>query len=160
MPLIRSSAVFSECRLYRYQLTRTWNPRLPKLVWCMLNPSTADAWKDDPTIRRCIGFSSAWRYGGLAVVNLYALRATDSSELWEVDDPVGPDNDDTICQTVEGADVIAAWGAGSKGDRAWTVSELIRQEAKSFRCLGVTAEGHPRHPLFLPKATSLIVYHQ
>ena len=78
----------------------------------MLNPSTADAERDDPTIRRCIGFSRAWGFGGAEMVNLFALRSTDPGRLREAADPVGPGNVAHIADAARGAtQVIAAWGA-------------------------------------------------
>ncbi len=90
------SAVLSECARYRYRLDRAWerdDHGLGTVTWVMLNPSTADADVDDPTIRRCIGFSKAWGYNALTVVNLFAWRATSPRDLCAVEDPVGPDNE-------------------------------------------------------------------
>src|SRR5450755_1416997 len=87
------SAVFSADRTYRYRLTRTWGSSGSHAVWVMLNPSTADALADDPTIRRCTGFSRALGLDGLVVVNLFALRATEPRELRRHPEPAGPAND-------------------------------------------------------------------
>ncbi|MDB5297796.1 MAG: hypothetical protein JWO31_3779 [Phycisphaerales bacterium] len=73
----RAAAVLSPCERYRYVLHRWWDESKPAVCWLMLNPSTADAATDDPTIRKCCGFARAWGAGGIAVVNLFALRATD-----------------------------------------------------------------------------------
>src|SRR5947209_16246810 len=104
-------AIFDSTGTYRYSLWRQWSTDCPPVAFIMLNPSTADDRKDDPTIRRCIGFARAWGFGALEVVNLFAYRATDWSKLLEVDDPVGPENDDYIVQAVERCPcVVAAWG--------------------------------------------------
>jgi hypothetical protein len=104
----------SPCGLYRYELWRYWAPgRL--VAWIMLNPSTADATADDPTLRRCIDFSKAWGCGGLMVVNLFGLRATDPQELRRAEDPVGPMNDHFLWGRCMEADlVVAAWGGHGK----------------------------------------------
>ena len=88
----KKGATISDCGKYRYWLTRIWNDSKLKILWIMLNPSTADENEDDPTIRRCIGFAKQWGYGGICVANLYAYRATDKTALSKVTDPVGQDN--------------------------------------------------------------------
>lgn len=89
---MRSDAVISDDGLYRYLLERHWDDTTSSCTFVMLNPSTADALVDDPTIRRCVGFAKSFGCGSLRVVNLYAYRATKPAELWTVDDPVGPAN--------------------------------------------------------------------
>jgi hypothetical protein len=83
-------ALLSECGQYRYRLWRLWDALAPVMVWVLLNPSTADADTDDPTVRKCVGFARAHRYGGVVLVNLFAWRATDPKQLRIVNDPVGP----------------------------------------------------------------------
>jgi hypothetical protein len=114
----------------------------------MLNPSTADAARDDPTVRRCIGFARSWGYGGLEVVNLFAYRATDPRALRRAADPVGPANRRHIAAAIANARlVIAAWGAdATAGDAAARLRALSRRE---LRCLGLTRSGAPRHPLYV-----------
>jgi hypothetical protein len=148
---IQRDAALSPDGLYRYYLSRRWGPGNPA-VFVMLNPSTADAEQDDPTIRRCIGFARTWGHDGLFVVNLYALRSTDAAALWTADDPVGPDNDAWIrdialaAQHV-GAPVVAAWGAHARPDRVATVRALPGMHRLSG--LALTKDGQPRHPLYL-----------
>lgn len=155
-----SSAVLSDCGTYRYELRRVWDPRLPLAVWIMLNPSVADASQDDPTIRRCVAFAKVWGYGGIIVVNLFALRATDPRELASHPDPVGPDNDKHIVQaaTRDGV-VVCAWGAHKLTTRrADRVLAVLRAEEITPRCLGTTKAGHPRHPLYVPASTPLVLF--
>jgi hypothetical protein len=80
----------------------------------MLNPSTADASQDDPTIRRCIGFARQWGCGRLVVLNLFAFRATDPADLKRAADPVGPENrawfDRTLVDDLVGGPVVCGWG--------------------------------------------------
>jgi hypothetical protein len=140
---------------YRYALGRTWAPG-PRVCWVMLNPSTADATHDDPTIRRCIGLSRAWGYGALVVVNLFALRATDPSDLYRAKDPTGLLNDEVILREAKAAArVVAAWGAhGGYLSRGAQVRDLLLLHGLSIDCLGLTNAGHPRHPLYLPSTAT------
>jgi hypothetical protein len=144
------SARLSPCGLYRYELKRRWSAG-PTATWIMLNPSTADAEQDDPTIRRCVGFTKAWGLGGLTVVNLFALRSTDPRALLSAADPVGLGNDDAIHDAATAARiVIAAWGAhGVLNGRATHVLDLLETTPAQVACLGTTKDGHPRHPLRL-----------
>lgn len=146
-----AGAVFSADKTYRYVLTRTWDISLPVAKWIMLNPSTADAMKDDPTIRRCAGFARREGCGGIAVVNLFALRATDPAALRQADDPAGPANDPFIAIHAGPGDlVIAAWGAGGTlNGRAAEVGQRLTAAGVRLKCLGVTAAGQPRHPLYV-----------
>lgn len=146
-------AVISDDGLYRYTLGRVWGDPGSAAVFVMLNPSTADADQDDPTIRRCIGFAKALGCGALHVVNLYAYRATNPADLWTVPDPVGPDNDQILADAAHRAQVehrplIVAWGANARADRVEQVLALpgFRDNALA---LGVTKAGAPRHPLYL-----------
>lgn len=149
---MRRGAHLSDDGRYRWWLTRAWWDRvtftLPDFVlWVMLNPSTADAEQDDPTIRRCMSFTRSFGYSGLAVVNLFALRATRPAALRRAQDPVGRRNDDELCEWSARAGLtIVAWGADRMATaRAADVAPLLTDP----HCLGVTAEGHPRHPLYL-----------
>ena len=110
-PLISQGARFSDDRVYRYSLWRCWNPSQPYVMFVGLNPSTADEKDDDPTIRRCIGFCKSWGFGGLYMLNLFALRSTDPKLLKSHTDPVGADNNRALSMYAEAsAWVIAAWG--------------------------------------------------
>lgn len=151
-------AVISECGKYRYLLLRHWGDcMLPVLTWIMLNPSTADATIDDPTIRRCISFSKAWGYGGLHVVNLFALRATDPRELLQTIDPVGPENDKYVLMACRDTNIVAAWGNhGMLLYRDIAVKHLLK--GRSLLSLGETKNRNPKHPLYLSEKTTLIPY--
>src|SRR6185312_12359012 len=126
-----TSAYISDCGRYRYGLGREWDyPAKPALTFIMLNPSTADAEQDDPTIRRCIGFAKRDGFGALTVLNLYALRATDPRELERADDPKGPENDTMLrLHLKRGGTFVAAWGACAFARRrARTVAAMARDE--------------------------------
>lgn len=146
------SAVISDCGLYRYQLRRRWGGG-PSLPFIMLNPSTADANNDDPTIRRCIGFAKSRNFGGILVVNLFAFRATSPVDMKRATDPVGRDNNIYLLGAMANADiddvpVIAAWGThGNHRNRA---NEVMALADRPLWCLGTTKDGHPKHPLYVP----------
>jgi hypothetical protein len=146
----RDDALFSEDRTYRYCLRRTWDASMPTLAFLMLNPSTADATADDPTIRRCIGYARRWGYGTLLVGNLFALRSTDPRQLYDHSEPVGPDNDAALHEIVSNAErTIAAWGThGALHGRGYEVTEQLDA---TLYALDTTQDGHPNHPLYQPK---------
>lgn len=147
-----SVAVFSGDRAYRYLLTRRWG-RGPTMTWLMLNPSTADAFRDDPTVLRCQrrAVLRQWRgiaFGGIAVVNLFALRSTDPAVLRTHPDPAGPGNDACLRAFCRPGDtVVAAWGSyGTLHGRGAGVAAMLTGAGVSPLCLGTTASGQPRHP--------------
>lgn len=152
---------------YRYDLGRRWDHHLPIALWVMLNPSTADALDDDPTIRRVRSFTEREGCGGFAVVNLCAWRATDPQELLGAPGPVGPNNHDHVAMWIHHATgpVIAAWGAGAArlqhaGFQVPPVEVYAEALAKPLWCLGVTGGGHPRHPLYVKGDTPLVELHE
>jgi hypothetical protein len=141
---------------YRYRLWRRWLPGAATVAWVMLNPSTADDLRDDPTIRRCIGLSRGWGFGGLEIVNLYALRATDPADLFAARRPVGAGNDAAVAAAVATADaVFAAWGNHGRPDRVAAIVPLLGARVYS---LGTTAQGAPRHPLYVASSTRPVRY--
>jgi hypothetical protein len=140
---MRGDAVFDTTRRYRYRLTRSWAPGAA-VAFVMLNPNLADAERDDPTIRRAIGFAKAWGFGELVVVNLFAWRCRDPRDLARVPDPIGPDNDAHLADLPP--DVVVAWGNhGALRGRGADILRRLGQVA----CLGRTKSGHPRHPLYI-----------
>ena len=141
---IRRSALIKDD--YRYLLERYWGER-NLVLFVMLNPSTADGTKDDPTIRRCIGFAKSNGFLGLRVVNLYAWRATEPQEIFKAADPIGPENDKWIDQAAFTCDtIVAAWGTLGQPERVHHVMRILEAH-KLVYCLGRTKDGHPRHPL-------------
>jgi hypothetical protein len=156
MSYLNKSVMLSEDGRYRYHLTRTWDDG-DRAVFVMLNPSTADAYEDDPTIRRCIGYARRWGLAGIEVVNLYAYRATNPAELWEVDDPVGPENDLWLRAVgSSGFPLVAAWGANAQPRRVQRVLGLPGFDR--LTCLRTTQAGHPGHPLYLPKELTPVAW--
>ena len=148
-------AVFDDDLVYRYLLWRRWADG-PLLTWIMLNPSTADALEDDPTIRRVVGFSTAAGYAGCEVVNLWAYRATDPTDLKSAVEPSGPHNDSFLRRHISGApEVVVAWGASVDG-LGLPMPDILEMVGNTpMRCLGVTQSGQPRHPLYIKGATAL-----
>ncbi len=151
-----SEAVYSDCQTYRYALTRQWAPGA-RLLWVMLNPSTASELVNDPTVERCERRARALGFGGFRVVNLFALRATDPRALRLADDPVGPGNDRALAEGVAWADaILCGWGGhGGLAGRAAQVAPLLAGAEKPLWHLGLTAAGHPRHPLYVGYAVQL-----
>lgn len=149
-----ATATFSEDRVHRFLLTRTWDEVLPRVNFVMLNPSTADAFQLDPTNRRCVGFAREWGFGGVVTTNIFAFRSTDPKGLRTATDPIGAENDAFIVDAAQSCDVvIAAWGThGALGGRGDEVRELLRGAGVPLSVLRVTAGGHPSHPLYLPAA--------
>lgn len=150
------AAVISLCGRYRYELTRRWDHG-PLLEFIMLNPSTADANADDPTIRRCLGFAKKWGYGSLVVRNLYAYRATDPIMLSWIEDPIGPENARYLARSDANC-TIAAWGANPAAvgwwngyPYAWQPHVLTANRPRMY-CLGTNANGSPKHPLYVPSS--------
>jgi hypothetical protein len=145
---------------YRYRLWRTLAATTSRRVlFVMLNPSTADAETDDPTLRRCLGFASQWGFGRVEVCNLFAYRATRPATLRMVLDPVGPRNQDHLVEAATGCNlVVAAWGnLGHASDQSARVLAMLRGLAQ-VKCLGITGIGAPKHPLYVPYSAVLRRY--
>jgi hypothetical protein len=152
----RSEAIYSECEAYRYSLTRTWQPQAPRIVFLMLNPSTADAFRNDPTVERCERRARAQGFGAFRVVNLFAWRATDPAALKRAAAPVGPENEAAISEAAGwGHLLLAAWGVhGAHEGRGPAVAASLRARGVTLHHLGCTKDGHPRHPLYVPYAVA------
>lgn len=150
------SAVFSPDRVYRYLLIRQWDyfSKTKGLVaFVGLNPSTATETEDDPTVRRCVNFARDWGYGGMAMLNVFAFRATDPRVMKRHPEPVGPDNDEWIQKWTapEVADlVVACWGVhGDHLLRGRQVAYALKADRSRLRVFGLTKDSHPKHPLYL-----------
>lgn len=157
------TAVISACQNYRYVLTRPTGISRPGRgsgLFVMLNPSTADASQDDPTIRRCIGFARSWGYSTLVVANLYALRSPSPKALNEFPgDPVGPENDFWLSKLLrEHENVVCAWGAHADPARVRQFKALADNMMDTLWCLGTTKSGAPRHPLYVKGDTELRLF--
>lgn len=149
-------AIISDDGKYRYALWRdvplTFESKHPDdtVLFVMLNPSTADGNHDDPTLRRCLGFAKRWGYGHLAVANLYAYRATDPTQLFETEEPVGPENDRWIEELAgDATKIIAAWGATAHPEGILREARVKNLCGKQLHCLALTQHSHPQHPLYV-----------
>jgi len=154
------SAVISDCENYRYLLKRIWDHEKLRALLVMLNPSTADADVDDPTIRACYRLLDALGYGSFEVVNLFGLRATDPKGLACAVDPVGRDNDRIAEEAAERCDVmVCAWGANpfaaARTHRGRTMVRIAVSSYLVVQCFGLTQKSHPKHPLYIKTGTTL-----
>lgn len=155
---MEKDAAFSVCRAYRYALWRTWDASKGYAMFVGLNPSTADESVDDPTIRRCVAYAKDWGYGGLCMANLFAFRATQPDDMRNAADPIGPRNDEWLKDCSEKSMVVvAAWGThGTFMGR----NDSVRKMIPKLHYLRLTKDGHPGHPLYLPKSLTPILWSQ
>jgi len=145
-PHVICGAILSECGTYRYQLWRIWDATKPLVLWIMHNPSTADASKDDPTIRRVIGFTKEWGYGGIYVGNLFPFRATDPKELLNKSfEEIAPLENfkHTNEMKMKCGLYVLAYGNPIVKDAA---PEMFDAD---WMALKLTKSGNPCHPLYL-----------
>ena len=151
-PAISKSAIVSGCETYRYELRRVWDGALPMLAVCMLNPSTADANIDDPTVLTLTHFGKLWDYGGLLIVNLYAYRSPSPKQMFAAEAvAIGPKNEKYTAAAVfyardNGGKLLAAWG-NDGNDRSMFFAQWARCQGVELVCLGTTQSGAPKHPM-------------
>lgn len=158
-----NGAILDDDREYRYRLWRTITPAeqatltgdgdRSTVAFVLLNPSTADETDDDRTLRRCTGYAERWGYDRLELVNLFAYRTKEPSELETVDDPFGPKNWLHIGDVCRDADrVVVGWGAHDIASTLGlnSIARCLRATRGRLYALGTTKDGHPRHPLYLP----------
>lgn len=156
LPDMRTDAYFSDCGFYRYHLSRFWDDSAPVLNIIGLNPSTADATHNDPTIRRCIGFAHDNGFGGLYMTNLFAYKATKPTDLFRSGDPVGPENDHWLQQIASSSKtVLFAWG--NHGQHKGRDEEVLGYLTNGY-CLGINKSGSPKHPLYVRKDQTFLKF--
>ena len=150
-----STVTYSDCEKYRYDLTRTWDAGGPCLLYIMLNPSKADERRNDPTVERCERRARALGYGALRVTNIFAWRDTDPHAMRRAKKPIGPDNDTTLADSCHWANgILAAWGThGAHMDRGPQIAAMLHAQKTPLFHLGLTKDGHPRHPLYIAYQT-------
>lgn len=154
---LETDAVISQDGRYRYLLRRVWDYAKPRVLFVMLNPSTADAHEDDATIRSCVRLASGAGYGSMEVVNLFGYRATNPAELQNVSNPIGPANADVGDVAINRCDlVICAWGTHHMAERrAREMVSWVKGWKPAAYCLGTTKSGAPKHPLYIKSGTPL-----
>ena len=149
--LTKSTAVYSNCELYRYSLTRSWDSSAKKVLFIMLNPSTATEIQNDPTVERCERRAKALGYGAFKVCNIFAYRSTDPKIMRLQKDTIGPETDQIIIKSANWSNnIICAWGTnGSHLNRGKKIEELLRAKNFTLTHLGLSKDGHPKHPLYI-----------
>ena len=144
---------------YRYLLWREWNTSSKTVSFIMLNPNSADAQINDPTITCCINFAKSWGYGRLEVVNLFAYRTSQPSLLKQAAEPIGKDNDRYIMKSVLKSDrVILAWGNHGTWQKQDLYTLQLLKNYNHLYSLGMTKKGCPRHPLYLSRTIKPQIY--
>ncbi len=144
---MKKEAILSKCRKYRFALWRIWDEAKPQAMFIGLNPSTADEFDDDPTLRRCINYAKSWNYGSVCMANLFAYRATQPKDMLTAPDPVGAENNKWLLELSQKAHlVVAAWG---NSGRFQNRSGEIRQMIPNLHFLKLNLSGEPAHPLYL-----------
>lgn len=164
------TAVFSNCRGYRYRLDREIGEG-PPIAFLLHNPSTAGETADDPTSRRGIGFAKSFGFGRLIFINPWARVATNPRELWLAEDPVGPENDNHIAGALrevrlENGRVVGAWGRVSPParrrsdvvERLKRVLDIVSESDLDVFAFGINSDGSPKHPLYLSKDATLSIW--
>jgi hypothetical protein len=155
---VHRSASFSRCKEYRYQLKRRWEQGTGRCVFIGLNPSTANASEDDPTIRRCMGFAQDWGFSELMMVNLFAYRTPHPTILKLALDPVGRSNGRVLRRACLSADlIIAAWGIHGVYLKRADKARSLLQDLPVY-CFGRAGNGQPLHPLYQRKTAALCRY--
>jgi hypothetical protein len=150
---VKADAYVSNDKLYRYWLSRIWDATLPVVIFLCLNPSTADALKNDQTIHKVMRYAKAWGFGGVIMINLYAFRARKPNVMLSARDPVGPHNDRWLYLWWEqarrtGAPIVCAWGNNAKSDRVTSVLRMARECGITLHVLKL-GKTSPSHPLYL-----------
>jgi len=163
LPLwVKGEAVFGGARQqYRYRLSRVWQAERPTVLFVMMNPSTADPLVDDRTVARCRNFAERWGYGRMLVGNTFAYRCTDQKRLLEVQDAVGPENDEhLLAMAAESEKIIFAYGKphASLRSRGLAVARLFAGAGHTLHVLRLSQGGVPCHPLYLPSSLEPVVW--
>lgn len=158
-----SGALFSDDnRRFRYAIWRIWENNGDALLFIGLNPSTAHGTKDDPTIRRLVGFAKSWGFGGLFAGNLFSLVTANPDVLWHSSSPELPNGlNDTAIKRMRELSTLVLVGWGNEGRNARSRSkEVLALVGEPVYCLKITKAGEPSHPLYLPKHSKLIRYYR
>jgi hypothetical protein len=159
---MQKNAHLSPDRRYRYWLIRRWDAKRPLLCVIGLNPSTADAVQDDPTLRKVIGFAIGLEFGGVLMLNVGAYRATDPQEWKRASDPFGPRNTirhlKSYIARFKPGKIVVAWGKNCNIDSARLRVAALLAELPRLHCWGRNADGSPRHPGRISYSTPLVLF--
>ena len=148
MKQLHKTAVISKCEKYRYKLTRTWDEDKKKVLFIMLNPSTANHIENDLTTIRCINFAEKWGYGGIMIGNIYPFRAKRPKDLrkWlneSLDFYAAHENMKYVKDMAKEAGIIVcAWGCNHPGIPDW-----IEKLGDLFYLELCKDDITPKHPL-------------
>ena len=144
-------AIISNSNKYRYELHRTWDIDKGEVLFIMLNPSTANAWKDDLTTIRCINFAKKWGYGGISIGNIYPFRAKRPKDLrrwktehdWKILDAYEYNVAHVNDMAADAEIIVCAWGCNYPGIPKW-----IDEMNYGLHYLELCKDGlTPKHPL-------------
>lgn len=154
---MRKKATISDCKNYRYKLSRIWDKNKPKIVFIGINPSTADDKEDDPTIRKLIAYSKAWGYGGFIIINLFAFRTAKVYDLLKIKHHFGPENENYLRKYTGYKTVVVMWGAKANEINRYVAKRVLNM-IENPMCFGKNADGSPKHPLFMAPNVKLQKY--
>jgi len=158
-----SGAVFNnDSRSFRYSLWRIWENTGDCLLFIGLNPSNASHIKDDPTIRRMVGFAKSWGFGGLYVGNLFSLVSANPDRLFfgaSPELPGGPNSEAIKRMRELSTLVLVGWGEWGK-NAGLRPKEVLSLVGEPIYCLKINKSGEPAHPLYLPADTKLSRYYR
>lgn len=156
---MHKGAILSSCKKHRLQLWREWDSNLPKVLFIMLNPSTADDQQDDPTLRRCIDFAKQWGFGGLYIGNLYSFRATDPWSLLNVSKFSHRDNYKHLLTMANQCQlVVCAWGNYPVIKKLGIPLNVFNHLEQKLYCIALSKASKPKHPLYLKKSLTPIPF--
>ena len=147
MIYLKKDAIISDNDKHRYCLSRIWSNGDNIVAFIGLNPSTADANKDDSTITKCVNYAKQWGFDGLYMINLFSFRATDKEEMLKDDNPTNAENDKCINKYINKANkVICAWGNDGVFKNR---HKYIIDNFENLYCLTINKTGQPHHPMYL-----------
>jgi len=157
---MKKGAFFSKDKKYRYLLTRSWDKTKPSCCFICINPSKANDTDNDNTVTSCINKAKDLGFGSIEMVNLFGLVDTNRDLLYEIKDPVGPENDKYLKNSVNRCDkIIVAWGnGGNYMNRDMVILEILKKSGKTISCLAKNDGGQPRHPGRMGIVKNLIKY--
>lgn len=147
--------VYSPDMVKRYAYRQSWDLSKSLVLWVMLNPGTGETEKRRRnTLGRCKLWSKDWGFGGLLIGNIFATRTKSATQLLQQNDVQDQRNEDALrLLRATAAETVVAWGSkGRHQQRAASLAHILGGAA----CLGLTAKGEPRHPLYIPKSAALI----